>query len=238
MRVTLATDPGTPGWPNEDFAAFAPGAAVLLDGATQFPRDVHSGCSHGVAWFARSLGTELLARITAEPPVSLRQALAGAITSVRARHEGTCDLTGPAIPAATVTAVRLAPDGLEYLALSDSSIAADLTSAKSLIITDTRRMSPGAIARTDPEAAASAPTGTLPLAGLWAVTLLSDGATRIIDQFGLLTWPAALELIRADGPAELIRRVREAEASDPGCTRWQRSKPCDDATILRWQITD
>ena len=26
-RLTLATDPGTPGWPNEDFAAIAPGAA-------------------------------------------------------------------------------------------------------------------------------------------------------------------------------------------------------------------
>jgi hypothetical protein len=37
MRVALATEPGTPGRPNEDFAAVAPGAAVLLDGATTFP---------------------------------------------------------------------------------------------------------------------------------------------------------------------------------------------------------
>ena len=43
MRVTLATDPGTAGWPNEDFAAVAPGAAVLLDGATT-PRGASTGC--------------------------------------------------------------------------------------------------------------------------------------------------------------------------------------------------
>jgi hypothetical protein len=30
MRVVLASEPGTPGWPNEDFAAVAPGAAVLI----------------------------------------------------------------------------------------------------------------------------------------------------------------------------------------------------------------
>jgi len=238
MQVDLATDPGTPGWPNEDFAACAPGAAVLLDGATQFARDTASGCRHGVAWFARTLGTELLARITADPPVPLRQALAQAIACVRARHEDTCDLTGPAIPAATVTAARLTPDHLEYLALCDSSIAADLTGAEPLIITDPRPVSPATIARTDPGVAADAPAGTLPRSGLRAVTLLSDGATRIIDRYGLMTWPEALELIRADGAAELIRQVREAEASDPDCTRWRRSKSSDDATILHWQIAN
>ena len=88
MRVTLATEPGTPGWPNEDFAAAAPGAAVLLDGASQFPRDRDSGCVHGVAWYARTLGTGLLAEITAEPAVPLPRALASAIASVRALHAG------------------------------------------------------------------------------------------------------------------------------------------------------
>lgn len=49
MRVVLATDPATLRWPNEDFAAVAPGAAVLLDGATTFPRGADTGCVHGVA---------------------------------------------------------------------------------------------------------------------------------------------------------------------------------------------
>lgn len=98
MRLTLATEPGTPGWPNEDFAAAAPGAAVLLDGATQRLRAADSGCVHGVAWYARTLGAELLARITAEPPVPLSGALGDAIAAVRTRHEHTCDLANPATP--------------------------------------------------------------------------------------------------------------------------------------------
>jgi len=121
MRVTLATDPGTPGWPNEDFAAVAPGAAVLLDGATTFPRGADTGCVHGVAWYARTLGTTLLAAITAEPRIPLSDALAESISEVRGRHEGTCDLANPSTPAATVTAVRSSPDGIHYLALSDST---------------------------------------------------------------------------------------------------------------------
>ena len=125
MRVALATDPGTPGWPNEDFAAVAPGAAVLLDGCTTTPRGAGTGCLHGVAWYARTLGTVFLGAITADPPVPLADALAGAIGEVRSYHEGTCDLANPSTPAATVIAVRAAQAGFETLALSDSSIVAD-----------------------------------------------------------------------------------------------------------------
>ena len=165
MRVTLATEPGTPGWPNEDFAAAAPGAAVLLDGASQFPRDADSGCVHGVAWYARTLGTGLLAEITAEPAIPLPQALARAIAGVRALHQDTCDLGHPATPAATVTALRLTPGGVEYLVISDSTIAADPGDGEPLIITDTRPPARADLATSDPAAAARACTGTIPLAG-------------------------------------------------------------------------
>jgi Protein phosphatase 2C len=230
MRVTLATDPGTPGWPNEDFAAVAPGAAVLLDGATTSPRGAGTGCVHGVAWYARTLGTTLLATITAEPRIPLTDALAESISEVRTRHQGTCDLANPSTPAATVTAVRSSPDGIHYLALSDSTIAADLANARpSVIITDT---SPAASAT--PGTALTARTGTIPSTGLHGIALLSDGATRITDRYGLLSWPDILDVIRDQGPAELIRQVRAAEDSDPGRTRWPRGKARDDATILYW----
>jgi Protein phosphatase 2C len=230
MRVTLATSPGTPGWPNEDFAAAAPGAAVLLDGATTFPRGKETGCIHGVAWYARTLGTALLAAVTADPPDLLTQALASAISDVRARHEHTCDLTNPSTPAATVTAVRARPGGLDYLALSDSTIAADYGGEREpVIITDAHPA-----AKADPAAALAAQTGTLALAGLRGVALLSDGATRITDRYCLQSWPVTIGVIRDLGPAELIRQVRAAEDTDPDGTRWPRGKARDDATILYW----
>ena len=230
MRIALATDAGTPGWPNEDFAAASPGAAVLLDGATS-RSGADIGCVHGVAWYARVLGTTLLAAIVAEPRVPLARALAGAIGEVRALHAGTCDLGNPDSPAATVTAVRGAAGGAEYLVLSDSSIAADYgDSAPPVVITDTH---PAAGA--SPAAAAAAATGTLPPAGLRGIALLSDGATRITDTYGLLSWPAVIGVVRDDGPGELIRLVRAAEAGDSGRVRWPRFKASDDATAVYWQ---
>src|SRR6266581_3879619 len=183
MRITLASDPGTPGWPNEDFAAVAPGAAVLLDGATTSPRGADTGCVHGVAWYARTLGTTFLAAITGEPHVPLSKALADAIGDGRAP----------------------------------------------VIITDTH---PAASAA--PGAAMMARTGTFPRAGLRGIALLSDGAARIADQYGLMSWPAVVGAIRDHGPAELVRQVRAAEASDPDGRRWPRGKSQDDATIVYW----
>lgn len=231
MQVVLATEPGTPGWPNEDFAAVAPGAAVLLDGCTTWPPGTVTGCVHGVAWYARTLGTALLAGITADPQVPLAGALADAIAQVRDLHRDTCDLTSPITPAATVTAVRAEPEGIGYLALSDSSIAADYGDGRPpLIVTDRHRG-----AKASPDAARDATTGTLPRDGLRGVALLSDGATRITDLYQLLAWPAVIDVVRGHGPAELIRQVRAAEDSDPDCQRWPRDKPQDDATVVYWE---
>jgi hypothetical protein len=232
MRLTLATEPGTPGWPNEDFAAIGPGAAVLLDGATTVPREADTGCVHGVAWYARSLGTALLAGITGEPRASLVAALADAIAQVRDLHEDSCDLANPITPAATVTAVRAEADGIAYLALSDSSVAADYADGRPpLIVTDRHRG-----AKANPDAARNATTGTFSRAGLRGVALLSDGATRIADLYYLLAWPAVIDVVRDQGPAELIRQVRAAEDDDRDCQRWPREKPKDDATIVYWDL--
>ncbi|HEV2376804.1 MAG TPA: integrase [Streptosporangiaceae bacterium] len=232
MRVTLATDPGTPGWPNEDFAAAAPGAAVLLDGATTFPRGADTGCVHGVAWYARSLGTTLLAAAVSCPRVPLQDALATAISAVRAQHDGTCDLTVPTTPAATVTALRAELSGVSYLVLSDSSIVADYGPGRPpAIITDTHQA-----AKASADAAANARTGMIALDGLRGLGLLSDGVTRIADLYELADWPTVLRLIREQGPGALIKQVREVEATDPHATRWPRSKATDDATVLWWEF--
>jgi hypothetical protein len=229
----LASDPGSPGWPNEDYVCAGPGVAVLLDGATTVPRHADTGCEHGVAWYARALGTALLAAATAEPRQPLAGALAEAIAQVRDQHKDTCDLTHPATPAATVTTVRAEPGGIAYLALSDSSVAADFGDGRPpLILTDRHRA-----ARARPDAAADAATGTIPRAGLRGVALLSDGATRITDLYQLLPWPAVIDVIRDHGPGKLIRQVRAAEAGDPDGERWPRAKLSDDATALYWHLT-
>jgi hypothetical protein len=230
-RVVIATEPGSPNWPNEDFAAAAPGAAVLLDGVTT-PAGADTGCVHGVAWYARTLGTALLAEISATPAVPLRDGLAGAIAAVRDRHAGTCDLTRPATPAATVTALRAGPGGISYLALYDSSIVADYGPGQPPVVIT----GPGRAARADPAVAHGATAGLLAWVGLRGIALVSDGATRSVDQFGLLGWPDLAGLVRAD-PAALIRHVRAAEAADPHAARWPREKLSDDATVLWWPVS-
>jgi hypothetical protein len=230
MRVELATEPGTPGWPNEDFAAAAPGAAVLLDGCTTTPRGASTGCLHGVAWYARALGGILLGQLSADPAIPLPEALANAIEQVRASHADRCDLANPLTPASTVTAVRAAAAGFEVLALADSVIVTDYGKDRvPVVITDRHRA-----ASTNPGAAGQARTETLPRDGLQAIALLSDGATRIAEQYGLLSWPELAGVLREDGPAELLARVRAAEDGDPDGTRWPRSKLRDDATVLYW----
>ena len=233
MQVAMATEAGSPERPNEDFAAAAPGAAVLLDGATS-PDGVDIGCIHGVAWYARTLGTALLAGITAVPRVPLQQALAEAAGEVRAQHEHTCDLTKRKTPGATVTAVRSEPGGISYLALSDSSIAADYHDGRPpQIITDSHRA-----IRANPQVAMAARAGFLARTGLRGIALLSDGATRIADCYGLAGWPEVLGIIRDDGPGALISQVRAAEAGDPDGARWPRRKIRDDATVLWWSAPD
>ncbi|MEU8380722.1 protein phosphatase 2C domain-containing protein [Streptosporangium sp. NPDC048865] len=86
------------------------------------------------------------------------------------------------------------------------------------------------IAAVDPLTAERSLTGTLPADRVRAVALLSDGASRFVDLFGLATWREALDTLERSGPGELIRRVREAERTDPDGSRWPRTKPHDDAT--------
>ena len=84
------------------------------------------------------------------------------------------------------------------------------------------------IAKDDPHAAEQAVTGSRPLHDLASFALLSNGASRIVSPYGLIDWPGVLELLGAHGPAEIIRRVRQAEAGTSG--RPDARVP-DDATV-------
>ncbi|MFJ1846290.1 MULTISPECIES: hypothetical protein [unclassified Streptomyces] len=79
------------------------------------------------------------------------------------------------------------------------------------------------VAKDDPRAADEAITGSCPLSELTGAVLLSNGAGRIVDRFGLADWPGVMALLASSGPAEIIRRVRRAEA--------RHAVAADDATI-------
>jgi hypothetical protein len=67
--------------------------------------------------------------------------------------------------------------------------------------------------------------------------VLSDGATRLVDRFGLLDWPAFLAVLTEQGPAAIIQRVRAAEGSGPDGQRWPRGKRYDDASAAFCHLT-
>jgi len=86
------------------------------------------------------------------------------------------------------------------------------------------------VVATDPAAADEAIAGSVDLDRVRQAALLTDGASRLVDTFGALTWAELLALLRTEGPAALIARTREAEHADPLGERWPRLKHADDAT--------
>lgn len=86
------------------------------------------------------------------------------------------------------------------------------------------------VAAAEPMAAGHAFTGELPVADVAGVALLSDGASRLVDRFGLFTWAQLLRTLRSEGASELLARTRAAEDSDRDGRRWPRGKAHDDAT--------
>lgn len=248
VRAHLVTDAALPD-ADEDAAGVLGDVAVLLDGAG-VPARYRAGCHHGVAWYSHTLAAHLLVHAT-DPAVSLCEALRAAITEVRALHEGECDL-GAGSPSATVVAVRRRGEMLEHLVLCDSSLllrAADGTVRR---VTDDRidrvvrahrtadeieacRNRPGGfwVARHEPEAADEALCGTVPLADVEAVHLLSDGVTRAVDLLDLHTDAALSAALLAD-PWAVVRQIRKAELDLP--VERRPRKVHDDATALtlRW----
>jgi hypothetical protein len=95
-----------------------------------------------------------------------------------------------------------------------------------------RRNRPGGywIASSDPAAARHGLAGVVQRRALRRAGVLSDGATRLVDRFRLLSWSELLDLLDVQGPEALVARVRLAEVSDPFGRRWPRGKRHDDAS--------
>ncbi len=280
VRMAFASEPGDPAVDNEDFVATSvdpagePWAAVVLDGVTPMDRS-DIGCQHGVAWFARSVGEHLI-ECALRTATSLTDCLAEAIALTRDSHADTCDLEHPDSPAATVAAARGRADRLDYLVLSDAAVILDI-GGQVRALTDHRagdvsrrlraegtrptaslvrssRNRPGGywVAAERPEAAYESAIGGASLSDLRRLLVATDGATRLVDTFGVLDWPAALDAVHQDGPEAWIARTRSAEreaderaaneraAAESGAcgtaagrvTGVRRGKVHDDATIV------
>ncbi|GAA2447280.1 protein phosphatase 2C domain-containing protein [Actinomadura vinacea] len=240
MRVSYATE-ATPGLVNEDHVVAGPGWAVVLDGATSRP-GVDSGCAHGPGWLVRRLGGALAGRLASEDGRPLADLLAESIKSVAGAHSGECDLDNRDSPSATVAMLRWGRT-VQWLVLADSPVLLD-TGDEVHAIRDDRvehlpsytieavraaRNSPGGfwVASTKPEAAYEALAGEAQ--GVRRAALLSDGAARLVERFGLLEWDGLLDLLGTEGPGGVIRRTRVAEREIRADGRGKRF---DDATAV------
>jgi hypothetical protein len=249
----------------EDWIATSPEAVVLLDGLST-PEGVQTGCRHGTPWYVRQLGTQLLHLLATDCERTPREALGRAIETVAHRHGGTCDLSHPGMPSATVALLRAGPIDVECLVLSDALLVIDTaegievitdptvnkiateqrhavlgerigtpghTRAKRIMVVEQQRHRnvPGGywVAAADPDAAKHAVIRTIPRNMIRRAAVLSDGAAVLVD-YGLVDWSEVLDTLQHAGPAELIRRIRHAETSDPLGERWPRYKTGDDAT--------
>ena len=88
-----------------------------------------------------------------------------------------------------------------------------------------RRNHPGGfwVAKEDPRAADEAVTGQVPVEEVRAVALLSNGASRVVDTFGLTDWAGLMADLASTGPDVVVARVHEAEQ--------RHAVAQDDATI-------
>ncbi|MFB7513998.1 hypothetical protein [Streptomyces sp. NPDC056144] len=256
MRSDVATLPGSPERPNEDWAAAAlPGAGdggtlVLLDGVT--PPAGDDGCVHTVPWFTARLGGALTELSASRPDMPLAGVLARAIRRTADAHRDTCDLSHVRTPQATVVLARWNAAVVEHLVLSDSALLLEAPDGtvravlddrldrvpaevlRSVEATDRLRNAEGGFftAAADPEVAARAVTGTTPRSEVRALAALTDGATRWVDTFGAGDWTACLGVLREEGAGGLLRRVRALEEADAARGVRRRGKPHDDATAV------
>jgi hypothetical protein len=88
------------------------------------------------------------------------------------------------------------------------------------------------VASACPEAADHAVTGSTPRSSVRRAAVLTDGATRLVDLFGLTDWTGLLDLLAVAGPDAVVERVRTAERDDPDGVRHPRAKRHDDATAV------
>lgn len=88
------------------------------------------------------------------------------------------------------------------------------------------------IAANNPDAAQHALTGEFQTPNVTRLAVMTDGAARLVNLFGLVTWEQTLDLLQKHGPEIFIEEVRKTELSDIRGQKWHRNKCSDDATAV------
>ncbi|MFD4831561.1 protein phosphatase 2C domain-containing protein [Streptomyces uncialis] len=252
MRIEIATAPGDPTRPNEDFASVAVpasgqgGTLVVLDGVT--PPAGEYGCRHSVPWFTARLGGALGELSVSRADLTLRELLGDAIRRTADTHRDTCDLSHVRTPQATVVLARWDDERVEYLVLSDSVLLVeDADGAVSAVLDDRLDRMPRETLRSvgatdgelrnkeggfftaaaDPDVVRRAVVGELPRERVRTLAAMTDGASRWVERFRFGGWGECLSLLHKEGAQGLVDAVREAERGGPP----SRGKRHDDATV-------
>ncbi|WP_043470944.1 protein phosphatase 2C domain-containing protein [Kitasatospora sp. MBT66] len=92
------------------------------------------------------------------------------------------------------------------------------------------------VAASDGEAAEHALAGTVAAVGVESAAVMSDGAARLVTDYGVASWVDVFATLRGEGADGLISAVRKAEATDPDGLRWPRFKSGDDAAVAFCQL--
>jgi hypothetical protein len=71
--------------------------------------------------------------------------------------------------------------------------------------------------------------------GLTRAALLTDGASCVVDRYGVTDWSGLLDALDAYGPHYVVELARKAEQADPNGFQRPRPKPHDDAMIAYWR---
>ncbi|WP_329382095.1 hypothetical protein OG625_18675 [Streptomyces sp. NBC_01351] len=87
------------------------------------------------------------------------------------------------------------------------------------------------VAAATPEPAFHALTGIVDPSEVRSAAVVSDGVSRLVTEYQMASWAEVFAQLRKDGPAALIGKVREVEATDPHGRRWPRYKAGDDAAV-------
>jgi hypothetical protein len=257
-RVTVRTAerPGRPDKPSEDRIFTTDNAVIVLDGASQPEQTERNG-----GWLAEQLGSVLAGRLRANPTEDLAEALAWSIATVADAHglvPGDSPSTTVAIlrwSSETLDALVLCDSPIVVVTRDDrveliedtrlAGVTARLKLSSRLISDDPKgwsklvagqrqqRNHPGGywVAEATPAAAHHAVRATWPTEHVLAVVAMTDGVSIGVEHYGHPPdWKTAAALAAQD-PHLLVDAIHLAEASDPDCKRWHRSKVHDDKAV-------